>query len=234
MKKALWTLLRLTVFMSSIVLGGCVTFGKISALPEKHQNIVYEDDREILTSTINNLVSLVPNIKKVRSGVKGDFILTIENRSLNDIPFSIKDISVISYNLDFTRKKGLRVYGRKRLIKKEKKSQRANRKWEGLKGTHNALNTVSKIGTDSFAASLKKQKKHSDKLARSNKRGEDRLKQLELLIPDKTIILSGTTLSGLIRVRLPKITKTSKRINFTINLNGTKHQLSFIDKKIEN
>jgi hypothetical protein len=233
-KKALWIYLKFTVFVASIFLGGCTTYGNITALPEDHQKIIYKDDREVLTSEIDNFVSLVPKLEKAQSGVKGDFILTIENRSLNNILFSIKDISANSYNVDFTRKKALRIYTRKRLIKKEKKAQRNRRKSGGLVSTHNLLKSVSKIGTKSFAASMKTQKRHSDKLAKSEQKHEDKLKKLALFVPDKTTILPGKAMSGFIRVRLPKITKTSKRIHFTINLNGTKHKLAFIHEKIEN
>lgn len=220
------------IIMTSIILGGCATYGELSALSTDGLKIVHEGDSEILISERTNTVSLSPKIKNIRSGKRGDFILTIENKSLNDIPFSIDDILVTSHDVTSDKKIVLDVFSREDLISKEKSSQKTSEVWGVIGSVIYAFDAAAKQGTNSHSSSMEQLNKHKEDLVKSRNDHEETLRLLESHIPNNTMIPSGEKISGLVRVRLPKVTDVSKNILFAINLDE-EHTLTFIHKKVE-
>lgn len=228
-----WTYLRLVVVLFSVMTVGCSTYGKISALPTDNQELIHQDGQKTLTSEKYNLVSLSPKSEEIKNVGWGEFILTIKNRSLNNMQFSMNDISVHSYEVDSDKVMALKVFKREELIKKEKSSQKSRNAWDTLGSVLNVLNVAVSAGTGSYSSGLSDQKKHEDSVAKSKKRHKETLKNLESLMQENTMVLPGEKMNGLIRVQLPKITDARKKIMFSIKLDEEEHKLAFIQEKIE-
>lgn len=233
-KNIKWMCLRFTIVLVSIMVVGCSTYGKISALPADYQELIHKDDRKILTSEKYNRVGLSPKSEKIRNKGWGDFMLIIENRSSNNMEFSISDISARSYDLSVDETMDLEVFRREELIRKAKSSQKTSNTWDSLGSFIYALDAAVSAGGNSASTSLERQKKHEERRAKSKKRHEETLRGMELLMPDTAMILPGEKMDSFIRVQLPKITDTSKKIIFSINLDDEEHQLAFIQEKINN
>jgi len=230
MKNIQWIYLKLTVVLAVVVISGCSTYGKISALPEDYQELIHKDDRKILTSEKYNLVGLSPKSEKIKSVGWGEFILTIENRSSNNMQFSMDNISAHGYEMDTGKTMELEIFRREVLIQKEMSSQKTRNAWDAVGSVLNVLNVAASAGTGS---SLSDQQKHEDSVAKSKKRHIEILKRLKSLMPENTTVLPGEKMNGLIRVQLPKITDARKKIMFSINLNEEEHKLAFIQEKTE-
>ncbi|MCF6337170.1 MAG: hypothetical protein L3J84_04355 [Gammaproteobacteria bacterium] len=230
MKNSQWMYLKLTIVLTSVVISGCSTYGKISALPENGQTLIHKNDQKTLTSEKYNLVGLSPKLEKIKNVGWGEFILTIENRSLNNMQFSMSDISARSYEMDTDTVMALKVFRKEELIKKEKSSQKTRNTWDAIGSVLNVLNVAVSAGS---TTSLSDQQKHEDRVAKSKKRHKEILEHLDSLMPENTTVLPGEKMNGLIRVQLPKITDARKKIMFSINLDEEEHKLAFIQEKIE-
>jgi len=230
MKNIQWMYLKLIIVLLSVVISGCSTYGKISALPEGGQKIIHKDDQEILTSEKYNLVGLSPKSESIRNTGWGEFILTIENKSSNNMQFSMSDISARSYEMDTGETMALEVFRREELIRQEISSQKTRNAWDAVGSVLNVLNVAVNAGTGS---SLSDQQKHEDRVAKSKKRHTETLKNLKSLMPETTTVLSGEKMNDRIIVQLPKITDTKKKIMFSIHLDEEMHKLAFIQEKTE-
>ncbi|VAX00595.1 hypothetical protein MNBD_GAMMA20-316 [hydrothermal vent metagenome] len=230
----MWTYLKLIIVVASIALQGCATYGKISALPGDGQKLIYKDDRTILISEKYNTVSLVPKLEKIRSGQKGDFILTIDNKSLNSIQFSINNISANGYSSDIDEMSVLKIFSREELTNKEKNSQEIKGAWSGLGSVLYGLDAAEKSGTTSSYSAESTLKKHNERAEKSKEMGKNKLQELKLLVSENTItILPGEKMSGVIRIQLPKITEVRKDVLFVVNVDKEEHKLIFTQKKID-
>lgn len=227
MKKTRWVYSKLAIVIIPLILGGCSTYGKISALPADNQKITHQNNKKTLISEKASSVSLTPKLKRVKSGARGDFILSIENRSSNHMPFSIDDISVTSHTINSDEIRLLEVFRREELIRKEKSSQKARNAWDIFGTVIHTLNA----GLNADPKNLEALKKHEEQRANTQKKHQEILRGLESFVPEKTTILPGKKISGLVRIQLPKITDTSQKIMFVISLGDEEHALTFIQEK---
>jgi len=230
MKNIQWMYLKLMVVLVLVAISGCSTYGKISALPEDYQELIHKDDRKILTSEKYNLVGLSPKSESIKNTGWGEFILTIENKSSNNMQFSMSDISARSYEMDTGKTMELEIFKREELIRQEISSQKTRNAWDAVGSVLNVLNVAANAGT---GTSLSDQQKHEDGVSKSKKRHKKTLENLKSLMPETTTVLSGEKMNGRIRVQLPKITDTKKKIMFSINLDEEEHKLAFIQEKTE-
>ncbi len=230
----MWIYLKLIVVIISIAFQGCATYGKISALPGEGQKLIYKDDRAILISEKYSTVSLVPKLENIRSGQKGDFILTIDNKSLDNIRFSINDISANGYSSDIDEMSVLKIFSREELVNKEKSSQEIKGAWSGLGSVLYGVDAAEKSGTTSSYLAESELKEHNERAEKSKEIGEKKLQELKLLVSENTMtILPGERMNGVIRVQLPKITEVLRDVLFIVNVDKEEHKLIFTQKKIE-
>ncbi len=242
-----------SVAILSLILGiqGCATYGRISGIPSEGQKSVFKDGRKTLISIKQNTVAVAPDTETVTSGQRGDFVITVNNGTSQDILFSTEDVTAsVNTNGQLTT---LKVFSYDELIAEEKKRIGWNAVGAALQGAADSMNAAnagysytygkSVYGYGSYssttynyqaaqAARNAAQANSEARFARLEVEGRENLKNLSSTILKKETIFPGAWHGGIVKLELPEVVEQPQEINLVVNVASEHHEFKFTQEKV--
>ena len=255
--------IKRTFILLFVVTQGCATYGKISGIPSVGQKSLFKDGREVLISVEKSTVAIAPEMKIVKNGRRGNFIVAINNGTNQEIIFSTNDVTAyFKTNDEIT---SLKVFSYEELIAEEKKRQAwaavgaalqgaadsinaANAGYSRTYGTYSGSTYSGGIGLYSYgtysgstynyaasqAARNAAQANSAARFARLETEGQKNLSNLAAKILKKETIFPGAWHGGIVKMELPPVSEIQQEIELIVNINGEKHKFRFTQEKIDN
>ncbi len=179
-------------------------YGKISSLPSDGQNLINRNKKETVVSVKNNTVTLAL--------VDNEYLfISLSNKTSESISFSLDDISATRHVEAENVQETLKIFSYEEFLEEEEERLEFEKRTIALK------NSMTRLPS-------KKDKKTLNKLKANNT-------LLMLMMLKKHIVLPGKLTGGIVKVRLPEATIEQKKIIFSLNFGGEKHEFVFSQKK---